>query len=83
MCPVSLRGYLTRLLVTCCAADATTSRVEVRGAAGGAPPVDTWVTVTGTWHPRGEPGTDGAWPPVVHASAVRHGRQPADPYGKR
>jgi uncharacterized repeat protein (TIGR03943 family) len=75
--------YLTRLSVTCCAADATTSKVEVRGAADGAPPVDTWVTVTGTWHPKGELGTDGAWPPVVDASAVRRVTQPADPYEKR
>ena len=75
--------YLTRLLVTCCAADATTSKVEVRGAADGAPPVDTWVTVTGVWHPKGKLGTDGAWPPVVDASAVRQVKQPADPYEKR
>jgi uncharacterized repeat protein (TIGR03943 family) len=75
--------YLTRLSLTCCAADATTSKVEVRGAADGAPPVDTWVTVTGTWHPEGELGTDSAWPPVVDASAVRRVRQPADPYEKR
>ncbi|WP_405531450.1 TIGR03943 family protein [Streptomyces canus] len=75
--------YLTRLHVTCCAADATTSKVEVRGAADGAPPVDTWITVTGTWHPKGELGTDGAWPPVVDASAVRRVREPADPYEKR
>lgn len=75
--------YLTRLSVTCCAADATTSKAEVRGAADGAPPVDTWVTVTGTWHPKGELGTDGAWPPVVDASAVRRVREPADPYEKR
>ncbi|MEU9166809.1 TIGR03943 family protein [Streptomyces sp. NPDC048420] len=75
--------YLTRLSVTCCAADATTSKIEVRGAANGAPTVDTWVTVTGTWHPRGKPGTDGAWPPVVDASAVERVRQPADPYEKR
>ncbi|MCX5255791.1 TIGR03943 family protein [Streptomyces canus] len=75
--------YVTRLLVSCCAADATTSKVEVRGAADGAPPVDTWITVTGTWHPKGELGTDGAWPPVVDASAVRRVREPADPYEKR
>lgn len=75
--------YLTRLSVTCCAADATTNKVEVRGAADGAPTVDTWVTVTGTWHPRGKLGTDGAWPPVVDASAVERVKQPADPYEKR
>lgn len=75
--------YLTRLFITCCAADATTSKVEVRGAVDGAPPVDTWVTVTGTWHPKGRLGTDSAWPPVLDASAVRRVAQPADPYEKR
>ena len=75
--------YLTRLFVTCCAADATTSRVEVRGAADGAPPVDAWVTVTGIWHPKGRLGTDSAWPPVLDASEVRRVAQPADPYEKR
>ncbi|MDT0480092.1 MULTISPECIES: hypothetical protein [Streptomyces] len=55
----------------------------MRGAADGAPPVDTWITVTGTWHPKGELGTDGAWPPVVDASAVRRVTEPADPYETR
>lgn len=75
--------YLTRLSVTCCAADATTNKVEVRGAADGAPTVDTWVTVTGTWHPKGKLGTDGAWPPVIDAATVVQVKQPADPYEKR
>jgi uncharacterized repeat protein (TIGR03943 family) len=73
--------YVTRLLVSCCAADATTAKAEVRGA--GAPPVDTWVTVTGTWHPQGEPGADAAWPPVLDAASVRRVRQPDNPYEKR
>lgn len=76
--------YVTRLHVTCCAADATTSKVEVRGAAAQSPPpTDTWVTVTGTWHPTGALGTDAAWPPVLTAGSVRTVRQPADPYEKR
>lgn len=73
--------YVTRLLVSCCAADATTSKVEIRGA--DALPADTWVTVTGTWHPKGKLGTDGAWPPVLDAASVKQVRQPADPYEKR
>ncbi|MEX3105143.1 MULTISPECIES: TIGR03943 family protein [unclassified Streptomyces] len=72
--------YLTRLLVTCCAADATTSKVEIRGA--GAPAVDTWVTVTGTWLPEGELGSDEAWPPVLAADTVVRIAQPKDPYEK-
>ncbi|MFF6948524.1 TIGR03943 family putative permease subunit [Streptomyces iakyrus] len=73
--------YVTRLLVSCCAADATTAKAEVRGAQ--APPVDTWVTVTGTWHPEGGLGSDAAWPPVVDARSVRQVPQPDSPYEKR
>ncbi|MFJ8147638.1 TIGR03943 family putative permease subunit [Streptomyces sp. NPDC096048] len=73
--------YVTRLLVSCCAADATTGKAEIRGA--GAPPVDTWVTVTGRWHPEGGLGSDAAWPPVLDATDVRRVEQPANPYEKR
>ncbi|MFJ3621909.1 TIGR03943 family putative permease subunit [Streptomyces iakyrus] len=73
--------YVTRLLVSCCAADATTAKAEVRGAQ--APPVDTWVTVIGTWHPEGGLGSDAAWPPVVDARSVRQVPQPDSPYEKR
>ncbi|MFC8090532.1 TIGR03943 family putative permease subunit [Streptomyces sp. NPDC057301] len=73
--------YVTRLLVSCCAADATTSKVEIREA--DAPPADAWVTVTGIWHPKGRLGTDGAWPPVLDAASVRRVAQPANPYERR
>ncbi|MFD5295485.1 TIGR03943 family putative permease subunit [Streptomyces mutabilis] len=73
--------YVTRLQVSCCAADATTGKAEIRGA--DAPPADTWVTVTGTWHPEGALGTDAAWPPVLDATDVRRVEQPANPYEKR
>jgi uncharacterized repeat protein (TIGR03943 family) len=73
--------YVTRLLVSCCAADATTGKVEIRG--DDAPPTDTWVTVTGTWHPKGALGSDAAWPPVLDTTSVRQVKQPADPYEKR
>ncbi|MCK8433621.1 TIGR03943 family protein [Streptomyces sp. D2-8] len=73
--------YVTRLLVSCCAADASAAKAEVRGAQ--APPVDTWVTVTGTWHPEGELGSAAAWPPVLDATSVRRVPQPDNPYEKR
>ncbi|MFD5227853.1 TIGR03943 family putative permease subunit, partial [Streptomyces qaidamensis] len=73
--------YVTRLLVSCCAADATAAKAEVRGAQ--TPPVDTWVTVTGTWHPEGGLGSDAAWPPVIDARSVRQVPQPDSPYEKR
>ncbi|WP_030954136.1 TIGR03943 family putative permease subunit [Streptomyces sp. NRRL S-481] len=50
--------YLTRLLLNCCAADAQSLKVRVHGVE--APKADTWVTVTGTWHPGGTLGTDSA-----------------------
>lgn len=72
--------YVTRLAVACCAADATTAKAEVRGA--DALPADTWVTVTGTWRPKGALGSDAAWPPVLDAGTVTRVKQPADPYEK-
>lgn len=71
--------YVTRLLVSCCAADATTSKVEVSGA--DTPETDTWVmTVTGTWHPKGKLGSSAAWPPLLDAKTLRQETQPSDPY---
>ncbi|GAA3794210.1 TIGR03943 family protein [Streptomyces coacervatus] len=76
--------YLTRLQVSCCAADAGTGKVEIRGTAADGPwPADTWLTVTGTWHPKGRLGTDAAWPPVLDATSAKQVKQPADPYEKR
>ncbi|MBV6697764.1 TIGR03943 family putative permease subunit [Kitasatospora aureofaciens] len=42
--------YLNRLVVSCCAADARRLRVLVH-APGPAPAADTWVDLTGVWHP--------------------------------
>ncbi|MFI6034107.1 TIGR03943 family putative permease subunit [Streptomyces sp. NPDC051315] len=72
--------YVTRLAVACCAADATVGKIEVRDA--DALPTDTWITVTGTWHPKGALGSDDAWPPVLDAATVTRVKQPADPYEK-
>ncbi|WP_053658871.1 TIGR03943 family putative permease subunit [Streptomyces sp. MMG1121] len=47
--------YLTRIIFTCCAADSQTVKVHVYGPE--APPADTWLAVTGTWHPQGTLGT--------------------------
>ncbi|POX64760.1 TIGR03943 family protein [Streptomyces sp. Ru62] len=49
---------LTRIILNCCAADAQSVKVRVYG--GPAMPADTWVTVTGTWHPGGTLGTGSA-----------------------
>ncbi|MFF0711775.1 TIGR03943 family putative permease subunit [Streptomyces bauhiniae] len=50
--------YLTRLIINCCAADAQSVKVRVYGTPS--PKPDTWVTVTGTWHPHGTLGTSSA-----------------------
>ncbi|MFD5074311.1 TIGR03943 family putative permease subunit [Streptomyces sp. NPDC058371] len=50
--------YLTRIIFTCCAADAQSVQVRVHGTP--APAADTWVSVTGTWHPGGTLGTRSA-----------------------
>uniref|UniRef100_UPI00403FEFA3 TIGR03943 family putative permease subunit n=1 Tax=Streptomyces sp. SS7 TaxID=3108485 RepID=UPI00403FEFA3 len=73
--------YVTRLLVSCCAADATTTKVRILGA--DRPATDTWVTVTGTWQPKGGLGSSAAWPPVLDAKTVRQVEAPSDPYEKR
>ncbi|WP_436846986.1 TIGR03943 family putative permease subunit [Streptomyces atratus] len=48
----------TRLLVSCCAADSQSLTVTMHGVK--ASRADTWVKVTGTWHPRGALGTTSA-----------------------
>ncbi|MFG2029684.1 TIGR03943 family putative permease subunit [Streptomyces sp. NPDC048825] len=72
--------YVARLFVNCCAADAQPLKVQVRGAK--APARDTWVTVTGTWHRTGSPGSDEARP-VLNATSVDRVDQPSNPYEKR
>jgi uncharacterized repeat protein (TIGR03943 family) len=51
--PAGTRGsgefYITRFVISCCAADARSSRVGIFGKP--APPIDSWITVTGTWRP--------------------------------
>ncbi|CAM5301141.1 hypothetical protein SALBM311S_09471 [Streptomyces alboniger] len=73
--------YLTRLLISCCAADARPNMAEIRDL--DAPATDSWVTVTGTWIPKGRLGTDEAWPPVLDGSSVKQVKQPDNPYERR
>ncbi|MGY0063817.1 TIGR03943 family putative permease subunit [Streptomyces sp. LZ34] len=69
--------YVSRLVISCCAADAQVRKVRVHGAA--APPADAWVTVTGTWHPTGKIGTDDA-SPALDVTTVKRVPAPKDPY---
>ncbi len=69
--------YLTRMSLSCCAADALATKVEVREAP--APPTDSWVALTGSWLPSERmESEDGV--PVVRALDVRAVDPPHDPY---
>jgi uncharacterized repeat protein (TIGR03943 family) len=68
---------LTRLLVSCCAADSRPLTVTVHGAR--APRADTWVRVTGTWHREGTPGTLTA-ALALDAAGVVPVPEPTNPY---
>jgi uncharacterized repeat protein (TIGR03943 family) len=50
--------YLTRIIFTCCAADSQTVKVRMYGTP--ALPANTWLAVTGAWHPGGVLGTKSA-----------------------
>ncbi|MFE2690295.1 TIGR03943 family putative permease subunit [Streptomyces mirabilis] len=69
--------YLTRIIFTCCAADAQSVKVRIHGAS--ALPADTWVTVTGTWHPGGTLGTSSA-PAALDARTVKKVAKPVNAY---
>ena len=58
---------LTRIIFTCCAADAQTVKVHMYGTP--APPANTWLAATGTWHAQGALGTKTAAAALdVHAT---------------
>ncbi|UXY25627.1 TIGR03943 family putative permease subunit [Streptomyces sp. HUAS TT20] len=69
--------YLTRIILTCCAADAQSIKIRIYG--GPALPPNTWVSVTGTWHPGGTLGTKSA-PVALDARTVKKITRPANGY---
>ncbi|MFF1555948.1 TIGR03943 family putative permease subunit [Streptomyces sp. NPDC058279] len=69
--------YLTRIIISCCAADAQSVKVRVHGAPS--LPADTWVSVTGTWHPGGTLGTQSA-PAELDALTVEEVERPVNGY---
>ncbi|MFI6979384.1 TIGR03943 family putative permease subunit [Embleya sp. NPDC050154] len=69
--------YITRMVISCCAADAFARKIEVHGVA--APPTDSWVTVTGRWLPNGQTQADDAMPALT-ATAVVPIPAPREPY---
>ncbi|WP_424636324.1 TIGR03943 family putative permease subunit [Embleya sp. AB8] len=69
--------YVTRMVISCCAADAFARKIEVHGAA--APPTDSWVTVTGRWLPNGQIQADDAMPALT-ATKIDRIPAPKEPY---
>ncbi|MET7452081.1 TIGR03943 family protein [Streptomyces sp. NPDC005574] len=69
--------YLTRIMLSCCAADAQSVKVLVQGVP--TPPADSWVSLTGTWHPGGTLGT-GSAPVALDARSVRKIARPTNGY---
>ncbi|MER5434911.1 TIGR03943 family protein [Streptomyces sp. NPDC002588] len=69
--------YLTRIIISCCAADASSVKVLVHGVP--APKTDSWVNVTGTWHASGTLGTSSAVV-ALDGRSVKKVRKPSNSY---
>lgn len=73
--------YLTRIVITCCAADATAARVLVTGAAASSFGKDTWLEVVGHYTGVDHSREDQIGPIAqIGAESVRQIRPPAEPY---
>jgi uncharacterized repeat protein (TIGR03943 family) len=70
--------YLTRLALTCCAADATVTKITVKGATT-QPATNAWVTVVGHWVPGGGTMSETAIP-WIQADSMTPQPAPKDPY---
>jgi uncharacterized repeat protein (TIGR03943 family) len=69
--------YLTRMSISCCAADGFPVKIEVRGMQEY--PEGTWVVVTGTWV-EGSAGTEAQPLAIVQSDDVSVIPAPAEPY---
>jgi len=69
--------WLTRLAISCCAADAITFKVQPLDVDD--LPANTWVTVTGHWVPGGGTKTDKAVP-FLQVDTLEQVAQPENPY---
>jgi uncharacterized repeat protein (TIGR03943 family) len=73
--------YLTRMLVTCCAADAQPIKVGLTGAVPAGAAADVWITVVGSYSAHTAKDTvNGATIPFLVMTSARLVAQPADPY---
>jgi uncharacterized repeat protein (TIGR03943 family) len=70
---------LTRFVISCCAADARAVRVTLRGTGNPRPAPDTWLEVTGTWHPQTRSNED-TRPPQLDVTDLRTILPPENQY---
>lgn len=73
--------WLTRMSLSCCAADAFAGKIQIVDAPPGweNPPTDTWTVVTGTWVAGGGTNSDTAIP-LLSAQEIIEIEQPVNPY---
>ncbi len=71
--------YLTRITITCCAADARPIRIAVQNT-DRTFPADTWVAVTGTYGGRDEAARTVDQVPVLRVTSVEPVSAPSEPY---
>lgn len=79
--PVGGRWYVTRISLSCCAADGRPVKVLTSGApAATAPPADSWVEVEGVFTAPQAPSADEVPLPTLELDAVRPVEEPREPY---
>lgn len=71
--------YVARLVITCCAADATPMKVALTGHPASALPDNQWVEVTGRVRPGSAVAAD-AYTATFSVTSLHTVDQPADPY---
>ena len=71
--------YLTRITITCCAADARPIRIAVQNT-DRTFPADTWVAVTGTYGGRDEAARTVDQVPVLRVTSIEPVSAPSEPY---
>jgi uncharacterized repeat protein (TIGR03943 family) len=74
-------SYLTRMILTCCAADAQPIKVGLSGQVPATLQPDAWLEVTGTYtSTQATDGINGGPIPFIHVSQATPVPAPADPY---
>jgi uncharacterized repeat protein (TIGR03943 family) len=71
--------FVTRLQISCCAADAVAYRIRIDGSVP-TPPVNSWVQVTGTWEKPASGDVPRLDPPVLRTTSVTPVAEPKNPY---